>query len=30
LERRVENGTLLIRVSDILEGKTYFDFSGKA
>jgi uncharacterized membrane protein len=30
LERRVENATLLIRVSDILEGKTYFDFSGKA
>ena len=30
LERRVENGMLLIRVSDILEGKNYFDFSGKA
>jgi uncharacterized membrane protein len=30
LERRVENGTLLIRVSDILEGKSYFDFSRKA
>ncbi|MCK7514560.1 MAG: DUF2318 domain-containing protein [Desulfobacterales bacterium] len=30
LERRVENGMLLIRVSDILEGKGYFDFSGKA
>jgi uncharacterized membrane protein len=30
LERRVENGMVLIRVSDILEGKTYFDFSGKA
>jgi uncharacterized membrane protein len=30
LERRLENGTLLLRVSDILEGKTYFDFSGKA
>jgi uncharacterized membrane protein len=30
LERRVENGILLIRVSDILEGKTYFDFSRKA
>ena len=30
LERRVENGMLLIRVGDILEGKTYFDFSRKA
>lgn len=30
LERRVENGMLLIRVSDILEGKTFFDFPGKA
>jgi uncharacterized membrane protein len=30
LERRVENGKLLIRVSDILEGKTYFDLSRKA
>jgi uncharacterized membrane protein len=30
LERRVENGALLIRVSDILEGKSYFDFSRKA
>jgi uncharacterized membrane protein len=30
LERRVENGTLFIRVSDILEGKIYFDFSRKA
>lgn len=30
LERRMENGMLLIRVSDILEGKTYFDFSRKA
>jgi uncharacterized membrane protein len=30
LERRVENGMLVIRVSDILEGKTYFDFSRKA
>ncbi len=29
LERRVENGTLLIRVSDILEGRGYFDFSAK-
>lgn len=29
LERRVENGTLLIRVSDILEGRGYFDFSRK-
>jgi uncharacterized membrane protein len=30
LERRVENGMLIIRVSDLLEGKTYFDFSRKA
>jgi len=30
LERRMENGMLLIRVSDILEGETYFDFSRKA
>jgi len=30
LERRVENGMLIIRVSDILEGKSYFDFAGKA
>ncbi len=30
LERRMENGMLLIRVSDVLEGKTYFDFSRKA
>jgi len=30
LERRVENGMLLIRVSDILDGKNYFDFSRKA
>jgi len=30
LERRVENGMLVIRVSDILDGKTYFDFSRKA
>jgi len=30
LERRVENGKLIIRVSDILEGKTYFDFARKA
>ena len=30
LERRMENGMLLIRVSDILEGITYFDFSRKA
>jgi uncharacterized membrane protein len=30
LERRIENGMLLIRVGDILEGKTYFDFSRKA
>ncbi len=29
LERRVENGTLLIRVNDILEGRGYFDFSAK-
>ena len=30
LERRVENGMLLIRVNDILEGESYFDFSRKA
>lgn len=30
LERKVENGMLVIRVSDILEGKTFFDFSKKA
>lgn len=30
LERRMENGMLLIRVSDILEGIPYFDFSRKA
>jgi len=30
LERRVENGMLMIRVSDILDGQTYFDFSRKA
>jgi uncharacterized membrane protein len=30
LERRVENGHLVIRVSDILQGKPYFDFSRKA
>jgi uncharacterized membrane protein len=30
LERRVENKMLIILVRDILEGKTYFDFSGKA
>jgi uncharacterized membrane protein len=30
LERRIENGKLIIRVSDILEGKSYFDFSRKA
>jgi uncharacterized membrane protein len=29
LERRVENGMLLIRVSDILAGMAYFDFSRK-
>jgi uncharacterized membrane protein len=29
LERRVENGKLLIRVSDLNEGKAYFDFSRK-
>ncbi len=29
LERRVENGTLLIRVSDILEGRGYFDLARK-
>jgi uncharacterized membrane protein len=30
LERRIQNGKLIIRVSDILEGKSYFDFSRKA
>jgi uncharacterized membrane protein len=30
LDRRMENGMLLIRVSDILDGRTYFDFSRKA
>jgi uncharacterized membrane protein len=30
LERRVENGALLIRISDILQGRMYFDFPGKA
>ncbi len=30
LDRRMENGMLLIRVSDILDGQTYFDFSRKA
>jgi uncharacterized membrane protein len=30
LERRVENGMVIIRVSDILQGKAYFNFSGKA
>jgi uncharacterized membrane protein len=29
LERRVENGMVAIRVSDLLEGKGYFDFAGK-
>jgi uncharacterized membrane protein len=29
LDRRVENGTVLIQVSDILGGKGYFDFSKK-
>lgn len=29
LERKVENGMLVIRVSDIVEGKSYFDFSRK-
>lgn len=26
LKRKVENGTVIIRVADILEGKSYFDF----
>jgi uncharacterized membrane protein len=29
LERRVENGKLLIRVSDLNDGKAFFDFSRK-
>jgi len=29
LDRRVENGTVVIQVSDILGGKGYFDFSKK-
>jgi uncharacterized membrane protein len=29
LTRTVENGTLIIRVKDILTGKPYFNFSGK-
>jgi uncharacterized membrane protein len=29
IERRIENGMLLIRVSDLLEGKGYFDFARK-
>ncbi len=29
LERRVENGMVIIRVSDILQGKAYFNLSGK-
>jgi uncharacterized membrane protein len=29
IERRIENGMLLIRVSDLLDGKGYFDFAGK-
>ena len=30
LNRSVQNGKLIIQVKDILEGKQYFDFSGKA
>jgi uncharacterized membrane protein len=30
LNRIVQNGKLVIQVQDILEGKQYFDFSGKA
>ena len=30
LRRSVENGKLIIQVKDILEGKQYFNFSGKA
>jgi uncharacterized membrane protein len=29
LERKVENGMLVIRVNDLVEGKSYFDFSRK-
>ncbi|UCF90401.1 MAG: DUF2318 domain-containing protein [Desulfobacterales bacterium] len=29
LNRKVENGNVIIQVQDILEGKTYFDFPGK-
>ena len=30
LNRRVENGNVIIEVKDILEGRQYFNFSGKA
>ena len=30
LERNIENGKLIITVDDILEGKKYFNFPGKA
>jgi uncharacterized membrane protein len=30
LNRSVQNGKLVIQVKDILEGKQYFNFSGKA
>ncbi len=30
LKRSIENGQLIIQVKDILEGKQYFNFSGKA
>ena len=29
LNRAIENGKLIIKVKDILQGKQYFDFSGK-
>lgn len=30
LNRRIENGKVIIEVKDILDGRQYFDFSGKA
>lgn len=30
LARKMENGQVVIRIADILEGKRYFNFSGKA
>jgi hypothetical protein len=29
LNRRVENGKVVIEVKDILEGRQYFNFTGK-